>query len=119
MLGWNDGIKPHLEKVAAKVQHKVSGKGNEMPVDKSALKTWLIRLRDILNSEWTPIPGCPPDEYDTYRDALAAMVRDSASDEELLAYLDWAERESMGLSSFARDRGLMVIASLRKLGPIP
>jgi hypothetical protein len=90
-----------------------------VPIDKYALRVWKGRLRDILNRDWDPIGGCPPDEYDNYRDKLTAMARDSASDDELLAYLEWAERENMGLRAFNRERGRKVIAALRKLGPLP
>ena len=88
-------------------------------MDKYAARVWRGRLRDVLNREWDPVGGCPPDEYDTYRDRLTAMVRDNASDEELLAYLEWAEREHMGSGTFNRERGRKVIAALRKLGPVP
>jgi hypothetical protein len=90
-----------------------------VPIDKFAARVWRGRLRDILNRDWDPIGGCPPDEYDIYRDGLSAMIRDNASDDELLAYLEWAESDNMGFDSFDRDRGRKVIAALRKLGRIP
>jgi hypothetical protein len=41
----------------------------------------------VLNTEWNPIGGCPPDEYDADGGKIAGMVRDGASDAELMDYL--------------------------------
>jgi hypothetical protein len=88
-----------------------------MSIDKHALRAWLDQISDILNRDWDPIGGGPPDEYDAYGGKLAAMIReDDASDDELLAYLEWAEAEHMGFGSFDRKRGRKVVAALRKLG---
>ena len=78
--------------------------------------------------DWDPIgvADVPEawDEYDNYMGKIAAMIRDSASDEEMIAYLKWAEVENMGLGTAEqfgrhRDRILGVIAALRKVGPPP
>lgn len=91
-------------------------------IDKHASRVWRSRLRKVLNKDWDPIGGCPEDEYDGYMGKIASMLRDNASDEEMLAYFKWAEVENMGLGSedqFNRDRILGVIAALRKVGPPP
>ena len=75
-----------------------------------------------MNRDWDPIGGCPEDEYDGYVGKIAAMLRVGASDEELLAYLKWAEVENMGLgpaSDFDRDRAMRVIVALRAIGAPP
>jgi hypothetical protein len=53
---------------------------------------------------------------------IAALLRDNASDDELIAYLKWAEVENMGLGTPEQfdshsERILGVIAALRKVGP--
>jgi len=91
-------------------------------IDKHASRVWRSRLREVLNKDWDPIGGCPEDEYDGYMGKIASMLRDSASDEEILAYFKWAEVENMGLGpegQFNRDRILSVIVALRKIGPPP
>jgi hypothetical protein len=91
-------------------------------IDKHASRIWRSRLREVLNKDWDPIGGCPQDEYDGYMGKIASMLRDNASDEEILAYFKWAEVENMGLGSegqFNRDRILSVIVALRKIGPPP
>ena len=37
-----------------------------MTVDKYAARQWREKLRNVLNTVWDPIGGCPPDEYDEY-----------------------------------------------------
>jgi hypothetical protein len=85
-------------------------------------------LRKVLNKDWDPIgvarDGGVEDEYDSYMGKIAAMIRENATDEEMIAYLKWAEVEHMGLGSEEqfdrhRDRILRVIAALRKVGPPP
>ncbi|MDG5495065.1 hypothetical protein [Niveispirillum sp. BGYR6] len=91
-------------------------------IDKEGSRVWRNRLRDILNRDWDPIGGCPDDEYDGYLGTVAAMLRENASDDELVAYFKWAETEHMGLGSedqFNRERILGVIAALRSAGPPP
>lgn len=97
-------------------------------IDKHASREWRSRLRDVLNREWDPIgvagDGGVEDEYDGYTGKIAAMIRDNASDEDMIAYLKWAEVENMGLGTAEqfdshRDRILGVIAALRKVGPPP
>ena len=90
-------------------------------IDKHASRAWRSRLREVLDRDWDPIGGCPEDEYDSYMGKIAALIRDKASDEDLLAYLKWAEVENMGLpaSRFDRTRGLKVVAALRAIGPPP
>jgi hypothetical protein len=96
--------------------------------DEHASREWRGRLRDVLNRDWDPIgvagDGGVEDEYDGYMGKIAAMLRDNASDDELLAYLKWAEVENMGLGTAEqfdrhRDRILGVIAALRKVRPPP
>lgn len=101
----------------------------EMPeIDKHASRAWRRRLREVLNKDWDPIgvagDGGPDDEYDSYMGKIAAMLRDNASDEELIAYLKWAEVENMGLGSEEqfdrhRPRIVAVVAALRKVGAPP
>jgi len=91
-----------------------------MPIDKRASRIWRSQIREVLNRDWDPIGGCPEDEYDAYMGKIASMIRDNASDDELLAYLEWAEVEHIGRGQpFDRQRGLKVIAALRTLGPAP
>ena len=99
-------------------------------INKHVSRAWLTELRKVLNRDWDPIgvtrDGSVEDEYDSYMGKITAMLRDNASDEEMLAYLKWAELENMGLGSeeqFNRDghrhRLLGVIAALRGLGTPP
>lgn len=97
-------------------------------IDKHALRVWLSRLREVLNRDWDPIgvagEGGVDDEYDGYVGKLAAMLRDDASDEDMIAYFKWVEVERMGLCTAERfdrkrDHILGVIAALRKVGPPP
>jgi hypothetical protein len=90
--------------------------------DKDALRALRSRIREVLNRDWDPIGGCPEDEYDGHIGKVAAMLRDDASDEELLDYLKWAEVENMGLgsaSNFDRRRAIRVISALRAIGTPP
>jgi hypothetical protein len=89
-------------------------------IDKHASRAWRMKIRDIVNRDWDPIGGCPDDEYDGYVGKLASMIRDGASDDEMLAYLKWAEVEHMGLGEpFDHQRGMRVLRALRALGPAP
>ena len=98
-------------------------------IDKEASRVWRSRLREVLNRDWDPLgvtKGRPADdEYEVYEGKVAAMLRDHASDEELLAYLKWAEVENIGLGSGAqfdeirKPRILQIIATLREVGPPP
>jgi hypothetical protein len=85
------------------------------PIDKHASRVWRDHIRDILNKQWDPIGGCPADEYDRYVGKIAAMIRDDATDDELIEYLRWAEAVHMGSGRFDAERGHKVIASLRAL----
>ena len=87
-----------------------------MTFDKNATALWKRRIRDILNREWDPIGGCPEDEYEGYAGKVAAMIREGASDEQLMSYLEWAEADHMGLGQFDRERAQRVITALRNLG---
>jgi hypothetical protein len=69
-----------------------------MSIDKEASRRWRRRIRDVLNTDWDPIGGCPEDEYDDYVGKVATMLRDAASDEEFIAYLRWSETVRMGIS---------------------
>ena len=101
-----------------------------MDIDRKALRPWLDQLREILNCEWDPIgvdpgeDGAPADEYDTYRDRIASMIVAGATDTELIAYLQYSERETMGLSkSRDVDREIAhlqrVVTHIRTLGAPP
>jgi len=79
----------------------------------------LAKIREILNRDWDPIGGCPDDEYEGYAGKLASMIRSGASDNEMLAYLKWAEVEHMGFGRFDLERGKRVLKGLRALGPAP
>ena len=91
---------------------------------------WYARARAILNREWDPIglshddpdldAECWADEYDDYRNQLAALIEASVPDEGLLTYLEWAEVAFIGLSPpVDRERNIKVVAALRVLGPPP
>ena len=95
-------------------------------IDKHASRAWRRRLREVLNRDWDPIGVTvdrpQDDEGDGHVGDLAAMLRENAGDEELLAYFRWAEVENMGLGPadrFDRGRILGVIAALRQVGPPP
>ena len=89
-------------------------------MDKYAAREWRARLRDVLNTIWDPIKGCPPDEYDTYNGKIATMVREGASDADLVQYLRWAETENIGLVQNTTpsddDRRLRTVKAVRELG---
>ena len=73
-----------------------------------------------MNCEGDPIGECPADEYDGYIGKIATMLRNNVSDQDLVAYLKWAEVDHMGLGSeaqFDSMRILKVIAALREIGP--
>ncbi|MDF0517739.1 hypothetical protein P0R31_10895 [Bradyrhizobium yuanmingense] len=69
-----------------------------MAIDKEASRIWRGQIRDILNQQWDPIGGCPADEYDGYVGTIAAMVRDNATDEALMKYLEWASPSTWALA---------------------
>ena len=88
-----------------------------MTIDKKTIRVWTRKVRDILNREWDPIPGCPDGEYETYAAKVAAMVLQSGSDDDIARYLEWAEVENMGFDQFNSDRARKAIAAIRALGP--
>jgi hypothetical protein len=86
-------------------------------IDKRASRAWRNHIREVLNRDWDPIGNVPANEYDSYVGAIAAMIRNNASDEELLQFLRRAELKCMGLSDpFNQARALSVIAALRATG---
>ncbi len=90
-------------------------------MDKVAIRQWIAAIRDILDRQWDPIGGCPPDEYDRYAGKISTMLRGGADDESLLAYLAWAETVHMGLpdSDLRIATRRAVVAALRALGQPP
>jgi len=87
-----------------------------MAIDKQSSRLWRGQIRDVLNQQWDPIGECPADEYDAYVGAVAAMLRDHATDEALMKYFEWAGAVHMGLDRFEHERASRVVASLRALG---
>jgi hypothetical protein len=45
------------------------------------------------------------------------MLRDNATDDALMKYLEWAESVHMAFGRFDPERARTVIASIRALGP--
>lgn len=86
-----------------------------------AATSWLKQINSVLNTEWAPIAGSPPDdEYESYAARLGSMILAGNPDARLLSYLEWAEVENMGLGGpFARERAEKVVAALRSLGLPP
>ena len=85
-------------------------------------KSWREQLRHVLNTVWDPIGGCPPDEYDRYRDDLEIMIRKGGSDEVIKRYLAWAVTENMDMivdPAALRTGSNETIAAIRALGPVP
>ncbi len=80
-----------------------------MSIDKHALRSWIAHIRNILNHEWDPIGGCPPDEYDRYVDKIASMIRAGASDDELMRYLEWTASIYMGIDGFDPEHARKVV----------
>lgn len=91
-----------------------------MAIDKEASRRWRRRIRDVLNTEWDPIGGCPEDEYDAYVGKIAAMIREGASDEQLVDYLRRAETVHMGipLRPDLDARLRKVVQELRAIGHV-
>ncbi len=89
-----------------------------MAIDKEVSRRWRRRIRDVLNTTWDPIGGCPEDEYDTYVGKVAAMIREGTTDAELVAYLRWVELEYMGISlrDDLDDRLQFAVSEIRAIG---
>ena len=83
------------------------------------MQEWRARLRDVFNTIWDPIGGCPIDEYDAYVGKVASLVKTGASDEVIRQYLRWSEAEHMGLGEPDPSRLDRTLAAIRVLGPIP
>jgi len=90
-----------------------------MPIDKEASRRWRARLREVFMAEWDPIgvKGVPDaqDEYDAYVGKVAAMLRESATDDQLFDYLHSVETAHMGLRGDAA-RVRQTIVAIRALG---
>ena len=91
---------------------------------------WYAGARAILNREWDPIHLSRmsdadewnwADEYDHYRNLLAALIRIGVPDAALMACLEWAQAECIGLrlGPADHDRNAKVVAALRALGLPP
>ena len=89
-----------------------------MEIDKGASRRWRSRIRKVFNADWDPIGGCPEDEYDAYVGKVAAMIREGASDEALIAYLRWGRNCVYGvpLRPDLDARLRKVVARLRAIG---
>jgi hypothetical protein len=91
------------------------------PIHKEASRQWRRRIRDILNTEWDPIglQGYPVDEYEHYAGGVAAMIREGASDVDILSYLQWVQDSCMGLTPRPEHDATRrkVLAAIRDLGP--
>jgi len=89
-----------------------------MTIDKEASRRWRRRIREVLNTDWDPIGGCSEDEYGAYVGKIAAMLRDRASDNELIAHLRWVETDYMGISPRPdlEERLRRVVDQLRAVG---
>jgi hypothetical protein len=89
-----------------------------MPIDKEVSRRWRRRIREILNAEWNPIdvPGIPEDEYDSHGAKLAAMIRDGATDEALVAYLRQVQTEHIGIPCSDMEKLRKVVRSIRAIG---
>ena len=65
-------------------------------------KLW-IDIRTILMEHWDPIGVCgesnATDEYDNYIPKIKALLKDQASVEAIMDYLDWVASERMGFTS--------------------
>lgn len=88
-----------------------------MTANKYFAREWRARLRDVLNTVWDPIGGCPPDEYDHYNGDIAALVHKGVDDGALLDYLHWARTENIGLAANPTQDAATVRA-IRNLGPV-
>jgi hypothetical protein len=56
----------------------------------------------------------------TYGDRIVAMIRDRATADELMGYLEGAEVCEMGFGRpFDAERAQRVVAAVRALGPLP
>ena len=82
-------------------------------MERDIVRVWKDRIRDVLNQEWDPIGGCPPDEYDVYADKLTRMIVDHATDDELVRYLEWAVSVNMGFGHSDREHASSVVSSIR------
>jgi hypothetical protein len=89
-----------------------------MAIDKHGGRAWRAKLREVLNTTWDPIGGCPEDEYDGYVGKVASMVREGASDDAIRDYLRWAESEHMGFGRVDSARLERTLAYIRSLGSI-
>lgn len=73
-------------------------------------------VRRVLMDIWNPLGagGWPADEYDSYVWPIVRLLREAASDEELIAHLTEVERHYFG-QDIALDHAHAVIKALRAL----
>ena len=90
-----------------------------MTFDKSAAREWRACLRDVLNTVWDPIGGCPQDEYDSYVGKVASLIREGTREDMLREYLDWVEMTHMRLGEPDARRLDRTLAAIYALGPVP
>jgi hypothetical protein len=92
-----------------------------MPIDKYASRIWRAKIRNVLNQEWDPIGVADSidDEYNSYVGDIARLIRENATDDNLMRYLEWAESVHMGFGRFNQERGRKVVSAIRELGPAP
>jgi hypothetical protein len=82
-------------------------------------RTGARELRRILMDEWDPIGVADipeaADEYDSYLGQIARRLREGAAADDIAAFLNEAEEETMGLgsSASARSRNAALAVRLR------
>lgn len=86
--------------------------------DRQDIRELMRKVRAVLNNVWSPLSGCPDDEYDAYVAKITGMVHSRATDAEILRYLEWAEVTNLGLGTpFDSERGERIVSALRALMP--
>ena len=90
-------------------------------MDKAGIRRVQKAVVGILNEAWDPLGAASMgvmDEYDSYALTLTGMLVRGDPDTDLLAHLEWAESENMGLASFDRSRASKVVTALKLIPKI-